>query len=215
LAALGPSNDSEHRRAAIRAGDDETVHIAPRYAIDWLKLDASGNYSRGTAKRNGNWYGYGMPVYAGLRGKVIQVNNDVPDNQPGERAVKMTIDTVLGNFVLIELSAGIYACYVHLQPGSVTVVPGTMTEPETQIGKIGNSGNSDGPHLHFQLVEAASAQYACLRGEGLPFAIEKYFVTNHDPDRVRRKALLSSVGQHEWEMPADGDVVAFPSNQQE
>jgi hypothetical protein len=59
---LGPSNTSEHRRAVIRVGEDTVPHLAQRFAIDWVKMDSSGEYARDhRGRRNADWYGYGQP----------------------------------------------------------------------------------------------------------------------------------------------------------
>jgi murein DD-endopeptidase MepM/ murein hydrolase activator NlpD len=48
------------------------------------------------------------------------------------------------------------------------------------LGAIGNSGSSDGPHLHFHVTEAADSAAAPLRGEGVPFVLDSFNVVSHD-----------------------------------
>src|SRR5262249_51355506 len=172
--ALGPSNNSEHRTAVLRVGDDSTPHLAQRFAIDWTRLDEKGNYARGKGRRNEEWFGYGSDALAVADAVVAHVKDGIPDNAPGEnsRSGKMTIDTVMGNYVVLELPGGEYACYVHLQPGSLKVKPGDHVHAGDVLGKVGNSGNSDGPHLHFQVVKAPDARDAALKGEGIPYLLD-------------------------------------------
>lgn len=95
---LGPSNTSEHRRSVIRVGEDPTPHLAQRFAIDWVRMDARREYARdGKGRRNADWYGYGEAVRAAADASVAAVVDGVPDNTPGEnsRAVPMKVDTVL------------------------------------------------------------------------------------------------------------------------
>lgn len=48
----------EHRRAVIRVGDDTVPHLAQRFAIDWVKMDARGDFARDHKWRtNADWYG--------------------------------------------------------------------------------------------------------------------------------------------------------------
>jgi len=212
---LGPSNTSEHRRAVIRVGDDTVPHLAQRFAIDWVKMDARGEYARDhKGRRNEDWYGYGEPVYAVADARVAAVIENVPDNTPGEnsRAVPMVIGTVLGNYVLLDLGPGNdstrrYALYGHLKPGTIEVHVGDVVRPGQVLGAIGNSGNSDGPHLHFHITEAADAAAAPLRGEGIPFVLGAFSVVAHDPERASQKAPLTALGAHRDALPLEGDVI--------
>jgi hypothetical protein len=214
---LGPSNASEHRRAVLRVGDDTIPHLAQRFAIDWVRLDARGEYARAhRGRRNADWYGYGEPVLAVAEARVAAVVDGISDNTPGEgsRAVPMRVATVLGNYVLLDLGRGPgagethrYALYGHLKPGTLRVRVGDAVRPGQVLGAIGNSGNSDGPHLHHQVTEAADDATAPLRGEGVPFVLEVFTVVAHDPERVAAHAPLSALGPHRAALPVEGDVV--------
>jgi murein DD-endopeptidase MepM/ murein hydrolase activator NlpD len=215
---LGPSNTSEHRRAVVRVGDDTVPHLAQRFAIDWVKMDSRGEYARDhRGRRNTDWYGYGEPVLAAANARVAAVMDSIPDNTPGEnsRAVAMKVSTVLGNYVLLDLGPGQsgmhrYAMYGHLKPGTLRVRAGDSVTVGQVLGAIGNSGNSDGPHLHFHVTEAADADAAPLRGEGVPFVIESFTVVAHDPERVSQRASLTALGAHRAALPVEGDVIRIP-----
>jgi murein DD-endopeptidase MepM/ murein hydrolase activator NlpD len=117
------------------------------------------------------------------------------------------METVGGNYVIIDLGGGRYAFYAHIVPGSIKVRKGDRVRPGQELGLLGNSGNSDAPHLHFHLGDAPSP----LGTEGLPFLIDSYeklgvasgnfllpFSTTGPPDP--RKA----------ELPLQNHVVRFP-----
>jgi murein DD-endopeptidase MepM/ murein hydrolase activator NlpD len=218
---LGPSNTSEHRRSVIRVGDDTVPHLAQRFAIDWVKMDASGEYARDhRGRRNADWYGYGEPVLAVADARVAATVDGIPDNTPGEasRAVPMRVATVLGNYVLLDLGASggghRYALYGHLRPGSLRVQTGDSVHHGQVLGAIGNSGNSDGPHLHFHVTEAADSEAAPLRAEGVPFALDTFTVVGHDPERVAQRARLTALGAHRAELPVEGDVIRLGATRQ-
>ena len=220
--ALGPSNTSEHRRAVIRVGDDTVPHLAQRFAIDWVKMDAHGEYARDhQGRRNEDWYSYGETVRAVADARVAAVIDSIPDNTPGEnsRAVSMTVRTVLGNYVLLDLGMGNgtrhrYALYGHLRPGSLQVRAGDSVKRGQVLGAIGNSGNSDGPHLHFHITEAPDAAAAPLRGEGVPFVLDTFSVIAHDSDRRSRADRLTALGAQRAALPVEGDVIRIGERQQ-
>jgi murein DD-endopeptidase MepM/ murein hydrolase activator NlpD len=65
------------------------------------------------------------------------------------------------NYVLIKQDDGLYAGYYHLQKNSVPTTlrartdsrPGTRVKCGQKLGRVGSSGNSAYPHLHFNLSE--------------------------------------------------------------
>ena len=54
-----------------------------------------------------------------------------------------------GNSVYIDHGLGIVSMYFHLS--EINVQPGDRVDTKTQIGKVGSSGRSTGPHLHWGL----------------------------------------------------------------
>src|SRR5262249_8228422 len=65
-----------------------------------------------------------------------------------------------------------YALYAHLAPGSVAVTTGQEVRAGQMIGRVGHTGNSTAPHLHFQLMDSADP----LTAKGVPCAFSEYLV---------------------------------------
>lgn len=65
-----------------------------------------------------------------------------------------------------------YAALCHLQTGSIQVTVGQSVKKGEVIGRVGHSGNSFAPHLHFQLMDSSDIATA----NGLPCAFEQYEV---------------------------------------
>jgi murein DD-endopeptidase MepM/ murein hydrolase activator NlpD len=75
-----------------------------------------------------------------------------------------------GNEVVLEIAPGVYAFYAHLQPGSIRVQIGETVTTGQVLGLLGNTGNSTGPHLHFQLADGPDI----LTATSLPFVLDQY-----------------------------------------
>lgn len=85
----------------------------------------------------------GVPVFAALDGVVIDAHDGEPDmNTQGSGQPS--------NYVAIDHGFGRDAFYFHLKNGSVAVNVGDVVRAGEQIGLTASSGNSTGPHLHFE-----------------------------------------------------------------
>jgi len=206
LAANGPGNSSGHRRALIPVGGG--VHIAQRFAIDWVQLREDGRTFTGDKLKNENYRCYGAEALAVADGVVVAVKDGIPENVPGanSRAVPITLETVGGNHVIIDLGQGRYAFYAHLQPGSLKVKPGDRVRRGQVMGLVGNSGNSTEPHLHFHISNANSP----LASEGLPYVFES-FEQQGQGFGWKPSATDPPAQKHSMEIPLQNAVVRFPA----
>jgi Peptidase family M23 len=146
---------------------------AQRFAIDWVRLNADGELVHGNPRVNANYPGYGAKVLAVANARVVATINNLPNQQPGrlpDPASFTTVESVGGNSVVLSLGHGVYALYGHLIKGSVTVRRGQRVRRGQVLGRLGNSGNTTAPHLHFQLMDAP----ADLASEGIPYTIGRY-----------------------------------------
>jgi hypothetical protein len=201
LAANGPADLSlEHRRALIVV--DGKARIAQRFATDWVKFGSDGLFAS-DGKRNENWYGYGAEAAAVSDAVVAAVKDGIPENVPESLAVPITLDTIGGNYVSLDLGAGRFAFYGHLQPRSLRVKPGEKVRRGQVLGLVGNSGNSDAPHLHFQITDGASP----LGSEGLPYEIDSFEVQGTGAGL--RLRLNERASPRKAELPLMDAVVRF------
>lgn len=170
LAANGPSNLSGHRRSMVPIAGG--AHIAQRFAIDWLQLRDDGKTYTGDKLDNKNYRCYGTDALAVADATVVAVKDGIPENVPGSRAVPITLDTVAGNHVILDLGNGRYAFYAHLQPSKIHVKINDRVRQGQVIGLVGNSGNATEPHLHFHVCDRNSP----LGSEGLPYHLTSFEV---------------------------------------
>lgn len=205
LTANGPSNESGHRRALIPI--DGTPAIAQRFAIDYVQVDSAGRTFSGARETNANYYAYGEDALAVMDGVVTATKDSIPENVPGptSRAVPITLETVGGNYVIIDIGGGRYAFFAHLQPGSLRVRTGDRVRRGQVLGLVGNSGNSTEPHLHFHLADGTTP----LGAEGLPYAHESFEIVG------RCRSLLGGCAATAAEMrrretPLANVIIRFP-----
>jgi hypothetical protein len=164
---------THHFRAQITM--DNVTRVPQRYAQDWVLLDpASGKAAFGDAARARDYYGFGKEIYAVGNGTISDASDGLPDFETIYSATGITIATAAGNYVVLDLGNGKYACYAHMVNGSVRVKKGDTVKEGQVIGLVGNSGNSDIPHLHFQVV---TDKPSFLGAEGYPHVYRSFDVT--------------------------------------
>jgi hypothetical protein len=207
LAGNGPSNSSGHRRALLPI--DGHAVIAQRFAIDWVRLRDEGKTFHDDEKDNKNYLAYGTDALAVADGVVTEVKDGIPENVPGidSRAVPITLETVGGNHVILDIGGGHFAFYAHLQPGTLRVKLGEKVRRGQVLGLVGNSGNSTEPHLHFQIENANSP----LGAEGLPYSLPSFEVVGHGWGWTPA-ARKGPAEVHKNEIPLENEVVNLGAN---
>jgi hypothetical protein len=161
--AAGP-----HRRAlqAVNGG----LRLGQRFAVDFAALlDDQGRTHVGDPSENASYHNDGQPVLSVGSGTVVEAVDGRPDQIPNQNA-PVPLAEAGGNEVILELDSGLYVGYGHLKAGSLRVQPGQRVRSGEVLGLLGNSGNSTGPHLHFQLMTDPSF----LDADGLPFTIDDF-----------------------------------------
>ena len=168
LAGIGPANNSDHRRAITAI--DGNVHLAQRFAIDWIKVGPNGDSTHDGTARNDNWWGYGEPLLAVADGEITAVVDGIPENTPRVLSSSFTLDNLAGNYIILRIGPQLYATYAHLQPGSIQVRLHDRVRRGTILARLGNSGQATAPHLHFQVTDENSV----FQSEGVPFVLEQF-----------------------------------------
>lgn len=166
----GPANNSTHRRVMIPLSGQ--LWVPERFAVDWIQLGEDGKSYAGAADRNASYHAYGKPILSVAPGTVVKVKDGIPENVPNAKqmAVPIDLETIGGNYVIVDIGGGLFAFYAHLQPGTIKVKVGDAVAAGQTLGLLGNSGNSSEPHLHFHLIDRPDP----LRGQGQPFALDRW-----------------------------------------
>lgn len=174
---------------AHRIPSHGTDVLGTRYAYDFVRTEPAarrGLRSLLVGAPTRDHPGWGEPVHAASDGEVVTVVDDVPEpervhvlrsswsalrNARRYAADPSAVEPrdLAGNHVVIA-GAEAVALYAHLVPGSVTVELGQQIRTGDVLGRLGHSGNSTAPHLHFQLMDGPDAR----RAKGVPAAFADY-----------------------------------------
>jgi hypothetical protein len=147
------------------------------FAMDLRGLDDNYAEQKSDANENDAQIGWGREIIAPAAGTVTYARNDVPTNpHPGTEPDDNTwyqplhdpVMAYAGNCVIIDHGNSEYSVFMHMQAGSVTVRAGDRVTGGQVIGKLGNSGDSTGPHLHYQLQSGPQL----FHDPSLPFKFE-------------------------------------------
>jgi Peptidase family M23 len=170
-----------------------TDMLGQRFAYDLLQVDGRRSlrdHPAGMLRRlvvgvrPRDCYAWGAEIHAPFDGEVVRASDGVAERgwiHPLrelvlvlKNAVSFSPDrlpSVLGNHVIMR-TGDIFAGFAHLVPGSVAVDAGQSVKCGDVLGRVGHTGNSTSPHLHFQLMDSPDLMTA----RGLPCAFQTYEV---------------------------------------
>jgi hypothetical protein len=164
VVAGGHAFNEDHRHERSQFYADDILGLGPEYQL--VRADGATNE---------DYYTWGREIVAPAGGKVVYARNDVPDNpRPGvieaERFLSLPdpLHAIGGNMVVIDHGNGEFSLLGHMMKGSVRVKTGDTVESGQLLGLVGNSGNSDAPHLHYHLM----AGDTLFQSDGLPTRFE-------------------------------------------
>jgi hypothetical protein len=174
------------------AQNKHVVSRNQRFAYDFLILArrSNGRSCRGAGESNSDYYCFGQPVYAPADGIVMKVENELPDNTPGE----MNPKAVLGNCVILDHGCGEFSFFAHFRQGTVVVRRGDLVHSGQLLAHCGNSGNSSEPHLHHHLQNTPVP----FQGDGLPAFFVEYLADGKPVARGEPMARQTVRSQREF-----------------
>ena len=174
VAADGCCDTIRHVRALLPLNG--SFALAQRFAIDWEQVDGDNRLVKGSLADPKNYTIYGQPVLAVADGTVVSARNDLAEQVPGALPANLPIAEADGNFIVLDIGGGAHVLYAHLQPGSVLVGAGARVKRGDVLGKVGNTGNSQAPHLHLHVMDGPSP----LLSNGIPYVFDGFTITAID-----------------------------------
>lgn len=195
-----------------------TNKFGTRFAVDLIQVDWTRrglpSYRASLLKylclgiSTEDYYCWEQPIFSPCDGMVVQVSDGYEEpkrtnlwrdmfkaafNAKHFDPNKEDIQSIAGNYVIIQIETNVYVALIHLRRGSISVKEGQRITKGEPIGMVGHSGNSYMPHLHFQLMDSMDIAIA----NGIPFVFAQYelfidgqweVIRNHVPknrDRIR------------------------------
>ncbi|RZS64572.1 peptidase M23-like protein [Agromyces ramosus] len=186
---------------AHRVPSHGTDMLGQRYAYDFLIVDrrkgvhfhpASSLRGELVGGRTRESYAWGATIHAPFDAEVVRAVDGMPERgwiHPARELANMIknavtfspekLPSILGNHVILR-AGDVYAALVHMAPGTVAVADGQRVRVGDVLGRVGHTGNSTSPHLHFQLMDSADPMTA----QGIACAFRAYEV-ERDGEWVR------------------------------
>jgi hypothetical protein len=150
---------------------DHRQHYSMEFAFDAAELNHEQKLCFKENMKKEDYIAYGKDIYAIADGEVIECYHsfELTTSWNWEER-KPYIDKYgfmpaqCGNHIVLKHANGEYSFYGHLVTDSLTVKKGDKVKQGQIIGKVGHTGMSCCPHLHFQLMDGPDF----LSDRGLP-----------------------------------------------
>lgn len=207
LATTACCKPNVHRDERI-AIDGVRIETGETFAVDWAKVRNDRLFD-GDGKTVAQYYGFGEDVLAVADGTVVSIHDGMPDQTPFVLMVPKSKSDYGGNNLMLQIAPNVFAWYAHLRQGSLTVKVGDAVKAGTPIAKLGNTGPSEGPHLHLGLLDKPDA----ITGRSLPFVLDSFTLAgaiDFDASKGDRLVILPDSRQVRFAYPLYGGILNFP-----
>ena len=207
LVSSGCCKPNIHRDLRI-AIDGVRIETAETFAIDWAKVK-NGRIFDGDGSKVEQHYAFGEDVLAVADGTVVSIQDGKPETTPNVPMIPETKEDYGGNHVILEIAPNVFALYVHLHPGSLIVKVGEVVKAGATLAKIGNTGPSMGPHLHFGLSDKPDF----FAGRSLPFVFDSFTLVgavNFDTSEGDRVVIVPDSREVRLAYPLYGGIQNYP-----
>jgi len=118
-----------------------------KHAWDFVITSAKGIEYNKEGNTVNDYLCYDKIVVAAYDGYIQEIANGIDDNIIGEN----NLTNNWGNTIIIKHTEYLYSKYSHLKKGSILLHKGDWVRKGQVIARVGNSGRSPYPHLHFQM----------------------------------------------------------------
>jgi len=142
-----------------------------KYCFDFMGADKYGSTLKTNVTGPGNnedYYGFGMPIYSPVDGVVESLADDFDDIPPSFEPILQD-----GNHIAIKDANGYHCLFHHNMKGSSVVKVGDVVKKGDLLVRLGNSGFTTVPHLHFAVysqdwiatMPVKFTEYSIIKGD--------------------------------------------------
>lgn len=149
---------------------DHRQHYSMEFAFDMAQYNVDQKLCYKENMCDEDYVVYGKDVLAIADGEVVDCYYDFNMttswdwNERKPYIDKYGLAAQCGNYIVLRHENGEYSFYGHLATNSLTIKKGDKVKKGQVIAKVGNTGLSNCPHLHFQLMDGPDF----LTARGLP-----------------------------------------------
>lgn len=137
-----------------------------------------------------NYYSYLEDVICPSDGYVFDLVNHYPNTLVyPDRPIKCDILDPRGNYITIKHKNGEYSTICHLERGSIMVEVGDLVTQGQVLGRVGNSGNTQGPHVHFQVQSGPDFN----KSVGIKINFERTYTNKRKIKRIEKGMYVYSL----------------------
>lgn len=131
-----------------------------QFALDAMGVDAAWSVcAPGDGKKNSDYPGWRRDLIAPAAGVVVALRSDRPDQPVGDTSDPAYFAPEYralgggdpGNHLVIDHGHGEFSMIAHFMAGTLRVAKGDRVAQGQVLGKLGHSGDTDAPHVHYQL----------------------------------------------------------------
>lgn len=158
------------------------VYRGQSHGVDLVRVNRAGFRAAGwpLPADPAAYFIFNDPVYAPCSGRVVAARDGLADRSPPARDRAH----LAGNYVLLGCR-GLHVLLGHLRQGSVLVKRGDPVAVGDPLARVGNTGNTDEPHLHIHAQTPGTDRHP-LAGDPVPvrfggeYLVRNSIITNHD-----------------------------------
>lgn len=162
--------------------------VPQRYAYDFEIRKNDLPYQEDHMKLE-NYYSYLKEVICPCDGFIINLKDEYKNTKIDKnRKIICDIEDPRGNYLTIKHEHGEYSTLCHFEAGTFQVQLGDIVRAGQVLGKVGNSGNSNGPHIHFQVQKGPGFD----QDPGIKIDFKNAYIKHHKVRKLEQGIYVHS-----------------------
>lgn len=134
-----------------------------------------------------NFYSFKQEIIAPLYGIIMAIENNYKDTKIlHNRPIISDVKDKRGNYIIIKHKNNEYSLIYHILKNSFKVKVGDIVKTGQVIALVGNSGNTNGPHIHFQVQDRFNFDNAI----SLKITFKNIKITKNNSTKYKRKTYI-------------------------